>query len=333
MIAEYSLFLAKVFTVVVAIIFVAIALTAIAAKGKDRSKEKLSIKKINDKYKELAKTIHSKILPKHELKQWLKKEKKTSKEKNEPRKRLFVINFHGDIRASAVKSLREEITAILTSATTDDEVVLRLESPGGLVHTYGLAASQLQRLKQRQIPLTVAIDKMAASGGYLMACIAQKIIAAPFAIVGSIGVIAQIPNFNRLLKKHDIDFEQFMAGDYKRTVTLFGENTEKGRSKFQEELQEVHVLFKNFIHEHRPQVNLEQVATGEHWFGTRALELKLVDQIMTSDDYLLNAAQTADIYEITIESKKGMLQKLSMHAHNYFDNLLNIIWQRENKIS
>ena len=223
---------------------------------------------------------------------------------------MFVLNFHGDIRATAVTSLREEVTAVLTAAQPEDEVLVRLESAGGLVHGYGLAAAQLLRIRDRRLKLTVAVDKVAASGGYMMACVADRIIAAPFAILGSIGVIAQLPNFNRLLKKHDVDFEQFMAGEHKRTVTLFGENTDKGRQKFQEEIEDIHNLFKDFVRNHRPQVDRERVATGEHWFGARALDCRLVDELRTSDDYLLDASASADLYEIIYTGKKPWLARL-----------------------
>jgi len=225
-----------------------------------------------------------------------------------------VLNFHGDLRAAAVASLREEVTAVLTAAQPEDEVMVRLESVGGLVHAYGLAAAQLLRIRDRRIKLTVAVDKVAASGGYLMACVADRIIAAPFAILGSIGVIAQLPNFNRLLKKHDIDYEQFMAGEFKRTVTLFGENTDKGRHKFQEEIEVTHTLFKEFVKSHRPQLDLDQVATGEYWYGTRALEHRLADELRTSDDYLLDASASADLYEVTFTGKKPWLARLLAHT-------------------
>ncbi|NJN48183.1 MAG: protease SohB, partial [Candidatus Competibacteraceae bacterium] len=192
-----------------------------------------------------------------------------------------------------------------------DEVVVRLESAGGLVHAYGLAASQLARIKERKIGLTVAVDKVAASGGYLMACVADRIMTAPFAVVGSIGVVSQLPNFNRLLKKHDIDFELLTAGEYKRTMTLFGENTDKARLKFQEELEETHRLFKEFLRTYRSQLDLDRVATGEHWYGTQALELKLVDELRTSDDFLLEASKDAALYEVTYASHKPLLTRLS----------------------
>ena len=165
------------------------------------------------------------------------------------------------MRASTVSSLAEEITALLNIATPNDEVLLRLESAGGVVHGYGLAAAQLMRIRAQHIPLVVAIDKIAASGGYLMACVADKILAAPFAIIGSIGVVVQLPNFHRLLKDKHIDFELHTAGEFKRTITLFVENTKEGKEKLQHEIEDIHGLFKNLIHDYRQQIDIDKVAT------------------------------------------------------------------------
>ena len=130
--------------------------------------------------------------------------------------------------------------------------MVRLESGGGLVHGYGLAAAQLVRLKDAGLTLTVCVDKVAASGGYMMACVADKVVAAPFAVIGSIGVVSQLPNFHKWLKNHDVDYEMFTAGDYKRTVTVFGENDAEDRAKYQEELEQTHALFKHFVNTYRP---------------------------------------------------------------------------------
>lgn len=311
--SEYGMFLAKAATLVVAALVLVGGIIALVAHGgrESESRGRLDIRYLNGDYDHMARALKSAILPKKALKLFLKEQKAREKHHaNIERHRIFVLNFHGDIRAAAVASLREEVTAVLTAAQPEDEVIVRLESVGGVVHGYGLAAAQLLRIRDRQLKLTVAVDKVAASGGYMMACVADRIIAAPFAILGSIGVIAQLPNFNRLLKKHDIDFEQFMAGEHKRTVTLFGENTDKGRQKFQEEIEDAHVLFKDFVKSHRPQVDLERVATGEHWFGARALESRLVDELRTSDDVLLDASASADLYEVVYTGKKPWLARL-----------------------
>ncbi|NOY62839.1 MAG: protease SohB [Gammaproteobacteria bacterium] len=317
---DYGLFLAKALTTVIAIIVVVGVLIAQISRAKQMPREQLEITKLNEKYDDLAQTINTQVLSKDDLKSYCKEKKKQKKalkkgnSTQEKRSRVFVLTFDGDIKASAVSSLREEITAILTIASDNDEVVLRLQSPGGLVHAYGLASSQLIRIKKKSIPLTVAVDKVAASGGYMMACVADRIIAAPFAILGSIGVVAQIPNFNRLMKKHNVDMELVTAGKYKRTLTLFGENTKEARQKFKEEIEDTHLLFKEFISENRPSVDVEQVATGEHWFGTRAMEHKLVDALMTSDDYLLELSQKRDLYAIKYTTRKSLGAKISAAA-------------------
>lgn len=311
--AEYGLFAAKLATLVVAVLLLVggiVSLTRNARAGAPSPGE-ITVRRLNDDYDRAALTFQATMLPRKAFKSLAKKYgKKQKARKSESSRRIFVVDFHGDIRASALTALRQEITAVLTTAGEDDEVVVRLESGGGLVHAYGLAASQLLRIRDRGIRLTVAVDKVAASGGYLMASVGDRILAAPFAILGSIGVIAQLPNFNRLLKRHDVDYEQFMAGEHKRTVTLFGENTDEGREKFQHEIEEVHTLFKDFIKTHRPQLDLADVATGEHWYGTHALDHQLIDQLITSDDYLLGASTEADIYHVAYTGRKPLLARL-----------------------
>ena len=311
--SEYGLYLAKTVTIVVAILITVAGIIALTYRSQDKAKEHIEVKHLNRRYEDMACALQAVMLPKKAFKKnlkTLKKQHKASQEGDQVRPRIFVLNFHGDIRGSAVATLREEITAVLTVAGPEDEVLLRLESAGGLVHAYGLAASQLTRIKDQRLKLTVAVDKVAASGGYMMACVADRLLAAPFAVVGSIGVVSQLPNFNRLLKKHDIDYELFTAGEYKRTVTVFGENTDQAREKFRQEIEETHALFKDFVNTHRHQVDIAAVSTGEHWYGAQAVALKLVDELRTSDDYLLAASKTADLFEITYVAKKPLLAKL-----------------------
>lgn len=327
-ITNYSLFFAKTVTILLAIILVALFFMSTSRRMQGAGRDSLEIKKLNKKYDDMALALNSNILQKNALKKYLKLEKQKQKQEDsvkepdtEKKKRIFTVNFQGDIRASAVASLREEITAILTVATEQDEVFVRLESGGGVVHGYGLAASQLMRVRERNIPLTVSVDKVAASGGYMMACVANHIIAAPFAIIGSIGVIAQIPNFHKVLKKHDVDFEQFTAGEFKRTVTMFGENTREAKAKFHEEIEDIHLLFKDFIVKHRPTIDIMKVSTGESWPGTRALENNLVDELKTSDDYLLENSKQADIYEISYVAKKSLMEKIGFQFQRMVDRL------------
>ena len=320
---NYGLFLAKTATIVAAIVTVVLFLFIMAGRKQTGKIESFEVKKLNKKYDDMAMTMNASMLQKDGLKKYLKEEKEKlkgiHKKEEGQRKRIYVLNFHGDIRASAVSSLREEITAILMVATENDEVFMRLESGGGVVHGYGLAASQLMRLREKNVPLTVSVDKVAASGGYMMACVGNRIIAAPFSIIGSIGVIAQIPNFHKVLKKHDVDFDQFTAGEFKRTVTMFGENTGEAKAKFREEIEDIHALFKDFIVQHRPDVDIVKVATGESWPGTRALERKLVDELKTSDDYLLENSKHADIYEVSYVTKKSLIEKIGSQFQRLVD--------------
>ncbi len=343
--AEYGLFLAEVMTVVVAIGLIILLIAALGQRQRSETFGHIEIHKLNDRYKELRETVRDATLDptlrKESGKAERKKEKQENKEKakaikqhfkegvvdEDEKPRLYVLDFDGDLRASAVDELREEVTALLGELRKQDAVLLRLESPGGMVHSYGLAASQLERLRARDVHLVVAVDKVAASGGYMMACIASEIIAAPFAILGSIGVIAQIPNFHRLLKKNDIDFEVLTAGEYKRTLTVFGENTDKGRQKFREDLDDTHELFKDFVKSHREVVDLSEVATGEAWFGQRALERKLVDRLQTSDDYVQEHLESHDVFELRFVPKQNWQQKLGIAAEAALERSFLKLWQ------
>jgi serine protease SohB len=329
--AEYASFLAKTVTLVIAILVVLASFAALRSKGRRKSAGQLQVSKLNDFYKGLRERLEQSLLDKDQLKALRKSQSKTEKKqkkKPEAKGRVFVLDFDGDIKASATESLRHEITALLTLATPKDEVVLRLESGGGMVHSYGLASSQLARIRQAGVPLTVCIDKVAASGGYMMACIGEKIISAPFAILGSIGVVAQLPNVNRLLKKHDIDFEVLTAGEYKRTLTVFGENTEKGREKFQEDLDITHELFKNFVARYRPQLAIDEVATGEIWLGIAALDKQLVDELKTSDEYLSERAKSAELYHLHYAERKSLQERIGMAASGSVDRVLLSWWSR-----
>lgn len=281
--------------------------------------------RLNEQRKKVAHTTASKF-ELLQLTQQLSKEARLRKKNNQ---KIYVLDFKGDTAASAVESLREEITLILATAKAGrDRVVLRLESPGGMVHGYGLAAAQLVRLRDAGFNLTICVDKVAASGGYMMACIANEIVSAPFAVVGSIGVVAQVPNFNRLLKEKHIDFELYTAGEFKRTVTMFGENTAEGKAKFEEELQQTHELFKHFVEKYRPQLNVEKVATGEHWYGKDALALNLVDKLQTSDEYLLDLLAQHDVYVIDTRRKPTLGEKLGLQAAQMADGLVPAVMNK-----
>lgn len=330
--AEYASFLAKTATLVIAILVVLSAIAGLRGKGRRKPGGQLQVTRLNEVYKELRERLESGLFDKAELKalrkQQAKADKAQKKKKPEDKRRVFVLDFNGDIKASATESLRHEITALLTLATQRDEVVLRLESGGGLVHSYGLAASQLARIREAGIALTICIDKVAASGGYMMACIGQKIVSAPFAVLGSIGVVAQLPNVNRLLKKHDIDVEVLTAGEYKRTLTVFGENTEKGREKFQEDLDVTHQLFKDFVARYRPQLHIDEVATGEVWLGIAALNLQLVDQLGTSDEYLSQRASEANVFHLHYAERKSLQERIGVAASSAVENTVVGLWSK-----
>lgn len=344
LIANYGLFLAKIVTVVAAIGILITIIVNVAGRKRHQRGE-LRLTNLSEQYQEMQEEMQVARLDAHQQKLWHKTQKKKHKlEAKQAKARakrgetvisdkptLYVLDFKGSMDAHEVTSLREEITAVLAVVKPEDEVLLRLESPGGVVHGYGLAASQLQRLRDSKVHLTVTVDKVAASGGYMMACVADKIVAAPFSIIGSIGVVAQVPNFHRLLKRNDIDVELHTAGQYKRTLTLFGENTEQGREKFREDLNETHLLFKQFVHDMRPTLDIDAVATGEHWYGTQALEKGLVDAVSTSDDLLINLMKDREVINVHYTRRKKMMDRFTGSAANSVDNLLLRWWQRGEK--
>lgn len=340
--SQYALFLAETATVVIAILSILIFILSQRRKLSIVA-GRLSVKDISQEYEQIKDDILMTSMDELEAKQYtkdLKKQKKLEKKQAKlavkqkqkqdkssnqvagAKPKLFVLSFNGSMDAHEVEELRQEITAVLAIIKPEDQVVIKLESPGGVVHGYGLAASQLLRFRTRNIPFTAVVDKVAASGGYMMACTANKIVAAPFAIVGSIGVVAQIPNFNRLLKKHDVDIELQTAGEYKRTLTMFGENTDEGRQKFKQELEETHLLFKDFVKEYRPNVDIEQVATGEHWFAAQAKDKGLVDEISTSDDFILSHLDTHKIISVSFQRKQKLSERISKNVVKNVERLL-----------
>jgi len=310
---DYGLFLAKTLTLV--LLIGALLMALMRARGRFHADgERLEVIDLNGKYRDMTRALKQASLPKKAAAKVLKEERKAHKRRDQAaegeRRRIFVIDFHGDLKATEVASLRELITCVLMAAGEGDELLVRLENAGGVLAEHGLAASQLARVRGSKVRLTVAVDKVAASGGYLMACVADHIIAAPFAAVGSVGVVMQLPNFHRLLERRGVDFELHAAGEYKRTLTLFGENTDADREKVREQLEDTHKLFKDFIREYRPSVDLDLVATGEYWQGIQALDLGLVDAVKTSDDYLLEASADADLYLVAYAVHKRPLERL-----------------------
>jgi serine protease SohB len=311
--SELALFLGKAAGLAIIVVAASAALLVLGRRGSGggggNNEPRLQLRVINEQLQRRADTLREAGMPVRRL--WQRRRRRPGGSLDDlPERRLFVLRFHGDIGATAVGGLREAVSAIVLAHGEQDRVLLVLESSGGVMHGYGLAASQLDRLRKAGLHLTVAVDKVAASGGYMMACVADRLVAAPFAIIGSIGVVGQLPNFHRLLKRHDIDFEQHTAGEYKRTLTLFGENTEADRAKFREDLAEAHRLFRDFIARHRPALDLDRVATGEYWFAEQALALGLVDELATSDDLVLAACQDWRVVEITASRRRSWLERL-----------------------
>jgi serine protease SohB len=212
------------------------------------------------------------------------------------KKRCFVIDFNGDIMATQSKALNFEITSVICSAQEGDEVLIRLQSPGGAAHAYGYAASQIERLKK---------------AGILMACVADEIIAAPFAIIGSVGVVSEFPNFFSFMRNLGIDYKQYTAGKYKRTVSPLGEITDEGEEKFKEDLVEMYDLFRDHVSSHRENLDMDVIATGEHWQGIKALELGLVDKIETAEEYILDRLTSFEFAKITyVGDRKTLAEKI-----------------------
>lgn len=325
--SEIGMFVGKALIVVIAIFLIVTIIVSAASRQKE-NKGELRVENVSKELRKTARQIKNSLLSKKARKRADKEAKKDELKEKDADSKLFLIDFKGSVDAKEVESLRREVSAVLAVAEQKDEVLVRVETGGGVVHGYGLAASQLQRLRDKGLKLTVAVDKVAASGGYMMACVANTIVAAPFAIVGSIGVIAQVPNFHRLLKDNKVDFEQVTAGEYKRTLTLFGENTEEGRQKFQQDINEVHELFKRHVAERRPEVDIEKVATGEIWYGSQAIELKLVDVISTSDDLLAAAAEQVDVIRVHYQPKQNMAHKLTHSALTAVEGVAMKWWQR-----
>lgn len=331
--AEYASFLAQTVTVLIACLILVITPMAMRSRT-NREKGRIRVESMNESYTEMQDALSVEMMDDEERKSHKKAQKEgkksESKQHNKDKNNVFVLDFEGDIKASKVDYLRKEITSVLGNAKPTDEVVVRLHSPGGTVDGYGLASSQLARIRQAGIPLTVSVDNVAASGGYMMACVANKIISAPFAVLGSIGVVCQIPNIHRLLKKHGVDYELVTAGDFKRTLTVVGENTEEGREKFKEQLAQIHKLFKNHVSGYRPSLDIDAISTGESWFGTDALERKLTDEIMISDDYLSNLSKTHNLYHIAYEPPKkgGLKKRLGMAASATVDAAFDRLIER-----
>lgn len=311
---ELLLFVAKSLVALV-VLTLAVIVIARAARGGGTSRGRLRITRLNDRIGGLEASLRLPRLGKKEQKAWLKKREaaETALEQS-GRPATFVVDFKGDLQASAVEDLRETVSAIIAGHREGDEVLLRIESPGGTVHGYGLAASQLARLRAAGLRVVACVDKVAASGGYMMACESDEVVAAPFAIVGSIGVVASVPNLHRLLEKYGVDYEEMTAGEHKRTVSMFGKIEPEGREKFLEQLAEIHNLFRDHVLRNRPAAKAELISTGEHWPASRAVELGLVDRIATSDDEVMRRVKEREVYEVRYRRPRSWQSRMGRAA-------------------
>ncbi len=318
MLQETLSFATKGFVIFVTVV-VTVAVVMAMTRRRRGGRGQLEVRKLNERFEALGDALRHSVGDKQALKALHRERKQQKALKAAARPSVYVVDFDGDLLASAVKSLRDEVSAIAAVGKEGDEVVVRLESPGGAVPHYGLAAAQLVRLRDKKLKVTVCVDRIAASGGYMMACVADRVVAAPFAVIGSIGVVASIPNLHRLLKKHDVDFEELTAGAHKRTVTVFGEVTAEKRQKLQSQLDEMHGLFKDFVKAQRPALDVEKVATGEFWLAKKGLELGLVDQLGTSDDYLIARAADANVYQVRYTPPRPWRERLGVAGAEALD--------------
>ncbi len=321
---ELGVFVGKTLVLLIGFAVVSATIATFVLRGRAQ-RPQLETEKLNNRFRAYERALQSQLLGKKEIKALSKADRKRAKAPERAERRIFVLDFDGDIRALAVDALREEMSAVLSVATPVDEIVVRLESPGGMVAGYGLAAAQLRRARDKKIPLTVCVDKVAASGGYMMACVADKIVAAPFAIIGSVGVIAAFANVHRILEKHDVEYREITAGEFKRTVSLFGEVTPQGLEKFKAQIQDTHELFKAFVQENRPQLDVAKISTGEYWYGTRARDLRLIDELATSDDYLWSRKDGADIIRVSYHARRKLADRLSESLTKALENSLERI--------
>ncbi len=328
-------FAAKGLVILVVVLFVSALLFRRRGRSEfEEERGRLGVTPLNSRWQRTVEGLRATLLPAKERKRYLKERKAERKatEKaaaaSEVKPKLFILDFKGDLMAQQVEGLRREVSALLAVVEPNDEVVVRLESGGGAAHAYGFAASQLARFATKDIKLTVCVDRIAASGGYMMACVADHIVAAPFAIIGSIGVAAPVPNVHRLLDRHGVDYENITAGKYKRTMSFLAENTEEGRMKFQEQIEETHALFKSFVAEQRKGVDIDAIATGEHWHGSRAAELGLVDELGTSDDYLMSRLDQAELYELRYKKPATLRDRFSGAAAQAVGGVVDTLWHR-----
>ena len=146
----------------------------------------------------------------------------------------------------------------------------------------------------------------------MMAVVADRIVASRLAVIGSIGVVGQVPNVHRLLKRFDIDVLEMTAGTNKRPVSLIGPLTDQGIETFKKQLSDTHRLFRDHVHRFRPQLDIEAVSNGDIWHGVDALTHGLIDEIATSDEMIDRARHEGDldVFSIRWRQAKNLRERL-----------------------
>lgn len=311
-------FLLKTSIVVIAAVYL-IAMFFREIRASSLTQKRILVQRYADAVRKLSEPLlHRSLAPSQwtaRAKSEKRRKKKEAAQTQSPKERIWVLDFEGDVNASAVRDLKDEITALLQVAKPNDQVLVRLESGGGTVVGYGLGASHLERIRNAGMRLVTGVDKVAASGGYMMAAVGDEILAAPFAVIGSIGVIATVPNIRPLLDEKGVRVLEVTAGEYKRTITPFSDVTPERLGKLQDQLSEVHELFKSHVAARRPALDIDGIATGEYWYGTTAQTLGLVDQITTTDDWLLKRLESHDIFLVrTLRPGRKMMQTVERLA-------------------
>ncbi len=231
-----------------------------------------------------------------------------------PPPRLAVLRFQGlrDLNASGDQRLSEAIDEVLVNRDHFEEAVVIIDSPGGTTHGYGHAYALLERLSASGLKVTACIDRIGASGGYLMALPADRILAGPFAIVGSVGVVAGIPNVKRLLEEKGVSYRLFVAGDKKRVVHFADDDGPEVREYMDEKLAGIHTQFLQAVEKHRgDRVKLDEVRSGDHWSAEESVEkgLGLVDELQTSAEYLLE--RNREVALVMIERRVDITERFA----------------------
>lgn len=232
-----------------------------------------------------------------------------------------VLRFEGDTMATGRQDFARMVDEVLHNKERIQRVIVVVNSPGGGVSVYGQMFAGMERMRNAGVDVTACVDTYAASGGYLMSVPAQRIIAAPFAMVGSIGVVSEFMNFNKLLRRLGVEPMTITAGELKRTVTPLSEVTEENKAAYKAQLEAIHRQFIAVVKKYR-EVDADRVCTGNHWTAAESVELKLnlVDGLATSQEYLFEANQTEDL--VTISKLQNPYEKSVLGLARRFIHLV-----------